>query len=139
MIFSKPQGILKKNDGAEFRKVILDVETVLVALDYRVASAHRDVIDPHFTLVPSSKFKFRLLVSHCEHMDVSRSVLVERHRLEQDVLAAWLRFVDVDQFEQSLALLEYVGIGLLADFAFEFLPVVTSDVFTVLLDMSLSL
>ena len=72
-------------------------------------------------------------------MDVSGGVLVQRHRLEQDVLAARLRFVDVDQFEQSLALLEYVGIRLLADLAFKFLPVVTSDVLTVLLDMSLSL
>ena len=62
MVLSKPQGILKKNDGAEFRKVILDVETVFVALDYRVTSAHRDIIDSHFALVPSSKFKLSLLV-----------------------------------------------------------------------------
>ena len=52
-------------------------------------------------------------------------------------MAAWLRLINIDQFEELLAFLKYVRVGLLADFTFKFLPVVRGDILSVLFHMSL--
>ena len=70
-------------------------------------------------------------------MDVSGRVLVERHRLKENVLGVGFGLRDVDQLEEVVSLLEYVRVALLADLAFEFLPVVRGDVLTVFLLLAL--
>ena len=85
----------------------------------------------------STELEFGLLVCYSQHVDVSRCVLVQRHRLQKDVFLIGLGLIDVDQFEKILALLENVGVALLADLAFEFLPVVRGYIFTVFLLLAL--
>lgn len=72
-------------------------------------------------------------------MDVPRSVFIERHGLKEDVLAAGLGLVYINEFEEALPLFENVRVALLAYFTFKFLPVVRCDVLTVLLDVTLRL
>ena len=72
-------------------------------------------------------------------MNVTASVLVKRHRLQQNVLAALLGLLDVNQFEKRLTLLEDVGVALLADLTFKLLPVVARHVLAVLLNVPLRL
>ena len=104
-----------------------------------MATADRDVIDSYFTFMAAAELEIRFFVGHGEHVDIARGVLVKRHRLKQDVLAIWLRLVDINEFEERLTLSEDVGIALLADLAFKFLPVVGRDVLTILLHVPLSL
>lgn len=124
MIFSKAQRILQKHDCTEFRQIIFNVETVFSALYDSVATADGDIIDSYFTFVASSEFEIRFLICHSKHMDVTRCILVEWHRLKQDVLATGLRLINIDEFEERLAFSEDVRIALLANLAFKFLPVV---------------
>ena len=104
-----------------------------------MASGNRDVIDAYFALVATAQLEFLLLVRDCEQMNVTARVLIKRHGLKQNVLAALLGLLDVDQFEKTLALLEDVRVALLADLAFKFLPVVARDILAVLLDVTLRL
>ena len=104
-----------------------------------MTTADGDVIDSHFTFMTSAELEIRFFVCHSEHVDVTRGVLVKRHRLKQDVLAIWLGLVDIDEFEERLTLSEDIGIALLADLAFKFLPVVGRDILTVLLHVPLRL
>ena len=87
----------------------------------------------------SAQLEVTFLVSDRQHMDVSRSVFVQWHGLEEDILAFGLRLVYINQFEESLAFLKDIWVALLADFAFKFLPVVRCDVLAVLFDVPLSL
>jgi hypothetical protein len=54
MMSLKSELVLEKNDGSKLGGVVLDVESILLALDDRMASANTDVIDSHLALVPSS-------------------------------------------------------------------------------------
>ena len=80
------QLLLEQNDGAELGGVVLDVEPVMLALDDGVTPTHTDVVDSHLAFVASSEFELRLVGGHCEQMDVTRSILVQRHRLQQNVV-----------------------------------------------------
>lgn len=137
MVLSEAQGVLEEDDGAEFREVVFNVETVLFAFNYSVAPGDRDIVDANLTFMAATELEFGLLVCYCEHVDVSRCVLIQRHRLQKDVFLIGLGLIDVDQFEKILALLENVGVALLADLAFEFLPVVRGYIFTVFLLLAL--
>lgn len=54
MVSLKSQLVFKHYDGSEFGSVILNVESVLLALDYSMASADTDVIDSNLTFMASS-------------------------------------------------------------------------------------
>ena len=71
-------------------------------------------------------------------MDVPGSVLVQRHGFEQNIFSIWLGLSYVDQLEKIVSLFEDVRVALLADFAFEFLPIVAGDILAVVFDVSLS-
>ena len=71
-------------------------------------------------------------------MDVPGSVLVQRHGFEQNIFSIWLGLSYVDQLEKIVSLFENVRVALLADFAFEFLPIVAGDILAVVFDVSLS-
>jgi len=76
--------------------------------------------------VASSQLKLSLLWSYGQQMNVSRSILVKRHRLKKNVVTVSLscNFISlIDNFVDSLTNLEGVWIHLLANFAFESLPV----------------
>ena len=87
----------------------------------------------------ATQLEIRLLVRNCEHVNVATCVLVERHRLQQDVLAALFRLLDVDQFEKRLTFLENVRVALLTDLTFKLLPVVACHVLAVLFNVPLRL
>lgn len=72
-------------------------------------------------------------------MDVPRCVLVQWHRLQQNVTTTFFGFGNVDELEKVIIFLENIGVTLLADFAFKLLPVVRSYVFAVLFDVPLLL
>ena len=76
------QLLLQQDDRAELRRVVLDVEAVLLALDDGVTPTDGDVVDTHLTLVATAEFELRLLRSDRKKMDISRGVLVQRHRLK---------------------------------------------------------
>ena len=80
------QFFLEEDDRAELGGVVLDVEAVLLALDDGVAATDTDVVDTHLTLMAAPQLELRLFWCHREQMDVSRGVLVERHRLEQNIV-----------------------------------------------------
>ena len=74
----------------------------------------------------STQFEFGLLRRNSQQMDVSGSVLVEGHGLKEDVVTVSLRcdFISlIDDFVDGLTNFESVWIHLLANFAFESLPV----------------
>ena len=74
----------------------------------------------------STQLELGLLWRHSQQMDVSGSVLVERHGLQEDVVTVSLRcdFISlIDDFVDGLTNFESVWIHLLANFAFESLPV----------------
>jgi hypothetical protein len=55
-------------------------------------------------------------------MDCPRSVLLQRERFHDQIVAR-LRLLNVHQLVDAFVDLEKVGIGLLADFTFERLPI----------------
>lgn len=57
-------------------------------------------------------------------MNIATRILIQRHRFEQNVLAARLGLVYIDQFKEGLAFLKDIRIALLTDLTFKFLPVV---------------
>ena len=87
----------------------------------------------------AAQLELTFLVSDGQQMNVSWSVFVQWHWFEEDVLAASLGFVDVNQFEESLAFLKDIWVALFADFAFKFLPIVRCDILAVLFHVSLRL
>jgi len=70
-------------------------------------------------------------------MDVSRSIFVEWHRFEQDIVDSDSLLLHINQFEEFIAVFEYVRVALLTDLTFKFLPVVTGHVLSVLLHVFL--
>lgn len=74
----------------------------------------------------STQLELGLLRRDSQQMDVSGSILVERHGLQKDIVTVSLRcdFISlIDDFVDSLTNFESVWIHLLANFAFESLPV----------------
>ena len=70
----------------------------------------------------STQFELGLLGCRSQQMDVSGSVLVEGHGLQEDVVTVSLRcdFISlIDDFVDGLTNFESVWIHLLANFAFE--------------------
>ena len=70
-------------------------------------------------------------------MNIATRILIQRHRFEQNVLAARLGLVYIDQFKEGLAFLKDIRIALLTDLTFKFLPVIRGDVLSVLFNMLL--
>ena len=79
MVCLQSELVLQKDDGSKLRGVVFDVESILLALDDSVASTDTDIIDSDLGLMTTSKFEFSLLRSHCQQMDIPRSILIERH------------------------------------------------------------
>lgn len=120
------QLVLEQDDGAELGGVVLNVEAVALALNDGVAATHTDVVDAHLAFMTATQLEFGLLVRYCQQVNVSRGVLVQRHRLQQNVVVASLRgdFVDkIDNLVDGFVDFEGVWVHLLADLAFEALPV----------------
>jgi len=54
----------------------------MLALDDRVTATNTNVVNTHLTLVTSSQLELGLLRRHGKQVNISRGVLVERHRLQ---------------------------------------------------------
>lgn len=52
--------VLEEDDGSKFRGIVLNVESVRLALDDCMASTNTDIVDSHLRLVASSKFELAL-------------------------------------------------------------------------------
>jgi len=123
--------IFQKDDGTELRGVVFNIETILLALDDSVASTDTNIIDSNLGLMTTSKFKFSLLRSYRQQMDIPRSILVQRHGFEKNVVTRSLRrnFIGlIDNLVDNWSNLECVWVHLLTDFALESLPVETPHV-----------
>jgi len=70
-------------------------------------------------------------------VDVSRGIFIQGHGLKQDVATTLLGLSYVNQLKQVIVLLEDIRVTLLADFAFEFLPVVRRYVLAILFNVPL--
>ena len=131
MVSLQSELVLEQNDGAKLGGVVLDVEAVLLALDDCVASTHGNIVDPHLTLVASTELELSLLWCHLEQVDVPRGVLVQRHGLQQDVVAVGLSgdlIGLIDNLVDGGTNLESVWVHLFAYLTFESLPVERSDI-----------
>jgi hypothetical protein len=137
MVLLEPERVFHEDNGAELAEVVFNIESVLATLDDRVDARDGDVVDPDFALVTSAQLELLLLRGNCEHVNVARSVFVERHGLQQDELA--LLLCDVNELEQIVVPFENVGVTCSADFAFKLLPVITGHVLAKFLHMSLRL
>jgi hypothetical protein len=82
----QPQLLLQQDDCSELGSIVLNVEAVMLALDDSVTATHTDVIDTHLALVSAAQLELGLLRRHCEQVNVSGRVLVERHGLQQYVV-----------------------------------------------------
>jgi hypothetical protein len=60
VILLQSQLVLEQDDGSELRLVVLNIEAISFALDDSVTPRNTNVIDSHFTLMPSSKLKLAL-------------------------------------------------------------------------------
>jgi len=123
--------IFQKDDGTELRGVVFNIETILLAFDDSVASTDTNIIDSNLGLMTTSKFKFCLLRSHRQQMDIPRSILVQRHGFEKNVVARSLRrnFIGlINNLVDNWSNLKSVGVHLLTDFALESLPVKTPHI-----------
>lgn len=126
MVSLQSELFLEQNDGAKLGGVVLDVEAVLLALDDCVAPTHGNIVDPHLTLVASTELELSLLWCHLEQVDVPRGILVERHGLQQDVVAVGLSgnlIGLIDNLVDGGTNLEGVWVHLFAYLTFESLPV----------------
>ena len=99
MVLCQPQRVLQEHDRTKLRQIVFNVETVLATLNDGVTARDGDIVDADFAFVPATKFEIGFFFRDGEHVDVTTRVLVQRHRLEQDVLAAGLRLIYVNQFE----------------------------------------
>lgn len=118
--------ILKEDDGSELGGVILDVETILLAFDDRVASAHTNIVDSHLGLMTTPKFELSLLRSHRQQVDIPRGILVQWHRLKKNVVSGGLcgNLISlINNLVNCWSDLKGVRVHLLADLALESLPV----------------
>ena len=87
----------------------------------------------------TTQFELPLLLGDCEHVDVARGVLVERHGLKQNVSAVGGWLLDFNEFEQVVSSFENVGVALFANLTLEFLPVVARHILAILLHVALGL
>lgn len=131
MVGLQSELIFQKDDGTELRGVVFNIETILLAFDDSVASTDTNIIDSNLGLMTTSKFKFCLLRSHRQQMDIPRSILVQRHGFEKNVVARSLRrnFIGlINNLVDNWSNLKSVGVHLLTDFALESLPVKTPHI-----------
>lgn len=127
----KSQFVFQKNDCSKFTSVVFNVKSVLFALNNSVTSTDTYIIDSNLTLMSSSEFKFTLLIRNCKQMNISRSVFIKWHGLKQNIIRVSARCYFINQiynFVNFLANFESVWVHLLADFAFESLPIEGSDI-----------
>jgi hypothetical protein len=82
----KSKFLLEQDDGSKFGGIVLYIEAVLLALDDGMTSTDTYVVDPHLALVAPAKFELRLFGSNGEQVDISGCILVERHRLQQNIV-----------------------------------------------------
>jgi hypothetical protein len=66
MVSFKSKFIFKHNNSSKFRCIILNIKSILLALNNSMASAYTDVINSNLTFMSSSKFEFRLDGSYCK-------------------------------------------------------------------------
>lgn len=116
--------LFQKDDGSKLRGVVLDVKAVLLALDDGMAATNTYVVDPNLTLVTPSKFELRLLGSDGEQVNISGGILVERHGLQENIVVVIVHLLrEIDDLVDVSLNLEGIRVHLLADLAFETLPV----------------
>ena len=91
-----------------------------------MASRNTDIVDPHLRFVATTEFELVLIRRHCQQMNVSRSILVKRHRLEKNVVRpmGFLNlFGKINDLVDCWPDLESVRVHLLTNLAFETFPV----------------
>ena len=124
MLSFQPKLLFQQDDGSKLWRVVFDVKAIVLTFNDCVTSAHTDIINSDLTLMTSTKLELRLLWRYRQKMDVSRSVLVKRHRFKQNVIVFHIHlFWQVDDLVNRPTNLERVWIHMLADFALETLPV----------------
>ena len=72
-------------------------------------------------------------------MDVAGGVLIEGHRLEQDVVGASWWVLNIDELVEFIFAFEDVRVRLFTNLALELLPIMARNVLTVLFCVALSL
>lgn len=96
----------------------------MLAFDDCMTSTHTNVINSDLTLMTSSEFELRLLRRYCKQMNVSWRVFIEGHRFKKNIVVFHIHLLwKVDDLVDRPANLESVGIHVLADLAFETLPI----------------
>ena len=70
MVGLQSELILQKDDCTKLGGIVLDVETILLALDDSVASTDTDIVDSHLGLMTTSKLEFGLIRSHRQQVDI---------------------------------------------------------------------
>jgi hypothetical protein len=126
MMSLESQLILEQNDGAELGGIVFNVETILLAFNDGVTSTYTDIVDTHLWFMTSTKFELSLFRSNGKQMDISRSILVERHWLQQDIVSRGLSgnlVCLINNLVNSRSNFESVWIHLFANLALESLPV----------------
>ena len=129
MLCLKPKFLFEEDDGSKFGSIVLNVEAILLTLDDCMTATDTNIVDSDLALVAPAKLELRLLGSDCEQVDVSGGVLVEGHRLQQNIVVVVIHLLrEIDDLVDVSLYLEGVRVHLLANLAFETLPVERSHV-----------
>ena len=95
-----------------------------------MAARHGDIIDTEIALVSSTQHKAILGGGWLNHMDDSARVFLLAQTFKHQVVSGWL--VVLHQVVRATLTPNHERVGLLADFAFETLPVEGREVWRVL-------
>ena len=71
MLGLQPELLLQQDDGAELGSIVLDVKTIMFALNDCVTAANTDIVNTYLTLMTSSKLELGLLRRHGQQVNVS--------------------------------------------------------------------
>lgn len=127
----KSQLVLEKYNCSKFTSVVLDIEPILFAFYDCMTSANTYIVNSNLTFVTTSQFEFTLFWRHCEKMNISGSVLIERHWLKQDVVRVCTRCYFINQinnFVNSFLDFKGVWIHLFTNFALKSFPIEWSNI-----------
>lgn len=129
MLSLESQLLFQQDDGTELGRVVFDVEPILLALNDSVTPTHADVVDTNLTFMSTPELELWLLWSHSQKMNISRSILVKGHRFQENIVVVVVHLLrEIDNLVDGPLDLEGVGVHLLANLAFETLPIEWANV-----------
>lgn len=67
----QPKLLLQQDDGAELGSIVLNVKTIMFALDDSVTAANTNIVNSYLTLMTTSKLELGLLRRHGQQVNVS--------------------------------------------------------------------